>query len=100
MRLEQILRTAIDNKASDIHMAVGVPPVVRVNGQLLHMGKDILEPQDTLAFAKEILGERLSENLKRRANATPPTATKAARTNPISESTYSARKITAASSCV
>lgn len=57
--MEQILKTAIDNKASDIHLAVGLPPVVRVNGQLLHMGKDVLTGEATLNFAREILGERL-----------------------------------------
>lgn len=59
MTLEQILTAAIDNKASDIHLTVGIPPVVRVNGQLLHMGKNILTGDDTLNFAREILGERL-----------------------------------------
>lgn len=59
MLLEQILTTAIDNKASDIHLAVGVPPIVRVNGRLLHMGEQVLGSEDTIHYAKEILGERL-----------------------------------------
>jgi twitching motility protein PilT len=61
LELEQILVTAIDNKASDIHMTVAVPPIVRVNGRLLHVGESLLTPEDTLRFAKEILGERLFE---------------------------------------
>lgn len=59
LELEQILMTAIDNKASDIHMTVAVPPIVRVNGHLLHVGERPLTGEDTLRFAEAILGERL-----------------------------------------
>lgn len=62
MYLEQILETAISARASDIHMAVGLPPVARVNGSLLHMGERLLSPQDTIRFAQQILGERLYKN--------------------------------------
>lgn len=59
MYLEQILETAISAQASDIHMAVGLPPIARVNGSLLHMGDQLLSTQDTIKFAQQILGERL-----------------------------------------
>ncbi len=59
MYLEQILETAISAQASDIHMAVGLPPIARVNGSLLHMGDTQLTPKDTIRFAQQILGERL-----------------------------------------
>lgn len=58
MRLEEIIETAIHSKASDVHLAVGVPPIVRVNGRLLHIGADALTPDMTAAFARQILGER------------------------------------------
>lgn len=59
--LEQILETAINEKASDIHLTVGVPPIVRVNGRLLHMGDELLSAENTLDFVRQILGERLYE---------------------------------------
>ena len=48
LELEQILMTAIDNKASDIHLTVGAPPIVRVSGRLLHVGEHLLTPEETL----------------------------------------------------
>lgn len=64
LELEQILMTAIDNKASDVHMTVGAPPIVRVNGRLLHVGEHLLTGRDTLRFAEEILGARLFESFQ------------------------------------
>lgn len=57
VELSQIFETAIDAGASDIHLAVNVPPICRVNGALMRMGEDILTPDDTLAFAHQILGD-------------------------------------------
>lgn len=64
LQLAQILATAIENQASDIHLTVGVPPIVRVNGRLLHVGEKPLEPEDTLAYAEALLGERLFHSYK------------------------------------
>ena len=57
MQLSTIFETAINSKASDIHLAVGVPPILRVNGALMHMGDKELTPEDTTLYAHEILGE-------------------------------------------
>ncbi len=56
--LEEIVETAVKAKASDIHLTANIPPVVRVNGRLLHMGKQELTAESTEAFARQILGER------------------------------------------
>ena len=64
LELEQILMTAIDNKASDIHLTVGAPPIVRVSGRLLHVGEHLLTPEETLHFASRILGERLFKSYR------------------------------------
>lgn len=42
-----ILRTAVEAGASDVHITVGVPPKMRVNGHLLEMGEKRLMPPDT-----------------------------------------------------
>jgi len=54
MKLEQIIKTAYNNNASDIHITSGTPPVIRSNGELIRLGKDKLMPEDTKALAKEI----------------------------------------------
>ena len=37
---EQILRRATEKKASDLHLKAGLPPIVRVNGNLYYLGDD------------------------------------------------------------
>jgi twitching motility protein PilT len=37
LRIEQLLREMVNNKASDLHVRVGVPPVFRVNGALTQL---------------------------------------------------------------
>jgi twitching motility protein PilT len=32
--INELLKKAVDEKASDIHLTVGVPPMIRVHGQL------------------------------------------------------------------
>lgn len=63
-RIEQILRAAIDNKASDIHLTVGIPPILRINGDLKRYGTEKLYPEDTEAMAKAIVPENKWEQFK------------------------------------
>ncbi|OIJ10573.1 type IV pili twitching motility protein PilT [Anaerobacillus alkalilacustris] len=58
-RLEELLRAAFENGASDLHLTVGVPPVMRINGDLKQFGEDILKPNDTEGMAKSIISEGL-----------------------------------------
>ncbi len=58
-RIDSILRAAVEFKASDIHLTVGVPPVVRINGELKRYGQDKLLPADTEAMAKAIIPENM-----------------------------------------
>lgn len=51
-KLENILRAALEFKASDIHFTVGVPPIFRINGDIKRYGKDIMLPADTEEIAK------------------------------------------------
>lgn len=50
--------------ASDLHLTVGVPPVIRVNGELKQIGSEKLQPIDTEKYAKEILNEAYEEYIK------------------------------------
>ncbi len=49
-----IAKEAWTKKASDIHLAVGLSPVLRVNGELLPMQEEILSPEDTEEIFKTI----------------------------------------------
>ena len=48
MTVEEILARAKEARASDVHITVGIPPKMRVNGDLLTMEGDRLMPADTL----------------------------------------------------
>ncbi|OPA80626.1 type IV pili twitching motility protein PilT [Paenibacillus selenitireducens] len=46
---------AFEQKASDLHLTVGVPPMIRINGDLKQYGEDNLKPEDTIKMAKSIM---------------------------------------------
>lgn len=56
--LKDLLDKTTELNASDLHLTVGIPPTIRVNGRLYPIGKEKLGPEDIEVFAKEILGER------------------------------------------
>ncbi|KZZ86111.1 MULTISPECIES: type IV pilus twitching motility protein PilT [Bacillaceae] len=56
-QIDSILTTAYERQASDIHLSVGVPPVLRINGDLIKMGDKPLMPADTEGMAKAIISK-------------------------------------------
>ncbi|MCA1031929.1 type IV pilus twitching motility protein PilT [Bacillus timonensis] len=58
-RLNYILRSAHELKASDIHLTAGVPPIFRINGDLKRYGKEILNPDIMFQIAKAIINETM-----------------------------------------
>ncbi|WP_108669434.1 type IV pilus twitching motility protein PilT [Peribacillus acanthi] len=63
-RLDYILTAAFELGTSDIHLTVGVPPIMRLHGELKQYGKDKLLPSDTEAMAKAIIPENLWDTFK------------------------------------
>lgn len=57
MNLVEILNLGVEKKASDIHIAVGVPPTYRIYGKLVSFSEKRLTPTDTLQLTKEALNE-------------------------------------------
>ncbi len=55
--MEEILRTAKEAGASDVHLTVGIPPKMRVNGKLITMDYPKLIPADTLDVMIHIMSE-------------------------------------------
>lgn len=62
--LKDLLLKTIELKASDLHLTVGIPPKVRVNGKLISIGEEALNENQTKDFAKEILGRHYEEFMK------------------------------------
>ena len=57
LSIEQILRTAKEAGASDVHLTVGIPPKMRVNGNLITMDYPKLLPVDTLDVLIDVMTE-------------------------------------------
>lgn len=55
--LEDVLRTAKEAGASDVHFTVGIPPKMRVDGELLNMDFERMLPEDTKAVVLQIMNE-------------------------------------------
>ncbi len=54
----EILEESVRIGASDIHMAVGRPPTFRLHGSLKTSSDELLTPEDTESFVKDISSER------------------------------------------
>ncbi len=50
----KLLQQAKTINASDLHLTVGVPPVLKINGQLVTVGTEILLPKDTERLVHEL----------------------------------------------
>lgn len=66
MNLEELLKFAIDNNVSDIHITVGVPPIGRIYGNLVPINSDKLTPADTESMVQSILDEEQFKAVKRK----------------------------------
>ncbi|OCA91263.1 type IV pili twitching motility protein PilT [Bacillus sp. FJAT-27225] len=63
-QIDMILRAASEHRASDIHLTVGVPPIMRINGDLKRYGKEMLKPADTDSMARAIVPEGMWDVFK------------------------------------
>lgn len=59
--IEELLNVAAERNASDVHITVGVPPKMRVNGDLLDMDYPRLMPDDAENIIMSILDKRHKE---------------------------------------
>ena len=55
--IDALLRQAVEAKASDLHLTVGVPPMIRVSGTLRPLGESRLVPDDTARLAHSMFND-------------------------------------------
>ena len=60
----EIMHAASDAGASDVHITVGIPPKMRVNGTLITMDYPKMSPQDTLAITYSIMSDAQRERFQ------------------------------------
>ncbi|MCB0348183.1 MAG: type IV pilus twitching motility protein PilT [Bdellovibrionales bacterium] len=57
LTLKHLLRAAVDQQASDLHLVAGAPPCLRVGGKVLRLKSDILQADDIKQLVYAILTE-------------------------------------------
>ena len=69
--MEKLLATVIQIKASDLHISVGQPPVVRHQGRLrkLDIGGGLLDNEDTTGLMKAITPDRCQQELQQKGGS-------------------------------
>jgi twitching motility protein PilT len=61
IQIDRLLETTVRRKASDLHLATGRPPTLRLNGRLRELQTKVLEPEDTVSLMKSITPERIQQ---------------------------------------
>ncbi len=64
IHIDRLLETCIKRGASDLHLAVGRPPSLRLHGRLRALETKVLEPEDTISLMKAITPERCQQELQ------------------------------------
>jgi twitching motility protein PilT len=64
IQIDKLLETVVRRGVSDLHLAVGKPPTVRLHGGLRELQTKTLEPEDTTAMMKSITPERIQQEFE------------------------------------
>ncbi|HEX9943834.1 MAG TPA: type IV pilus twitching motility protein PilT [Thermoanaerobaculia bacterium] len=65
MNINDLLKIAVERKASDLHLKVGSHPVIRIDGDLIPLGElKRLMQEDTIAMAFSIMNARQKQRFK------------------------------------
>jgi twitching motility protein PilT len=66
MNLSDLLHATVGLGASDLHLSVGSPPQVRVNGRLQQLDRPVLTPETVRAVVLSVLSEEQTQQLEDR----------------------------------
>jgi twitching motility protein PilT len=62
--IDKLLQTVVNQGASDLHISVGQPPVIRLHGRMRRLETKFLTADDTMALMKSITPERCQTELQ------------------------------------
>ncbi|MEW6188691.1 MAG: type IV pilus twitching motility protein PilT [Actinomycetota bacterium] len=65
MELTDLLEEVLQREASDLHLTVGTPPVIRIHGDLIRLDYPKLTPKDTKEMVYSILTSEQREKLEK-----------------------------------
>ncbi len=69
VEMSDLLRLAVEEGASDLHLAVGSPPVLRIHGGLNPLDTAPLTPQDTERLMKSITSDDHQQGLRQNGSS-------------------------------
>src|SRR5512142_486222 len=64
IQIDRLLETVVRRGASDLHLAVGKAPTLRINTHLRELQTKVLEAEDTIALMKAITPERIQQEFE------------------------------------
>ncbi len=64
IKLKDLLLLTVEKGASDLHLTVGLPPVLRIHKELIFVGKEALTPEDTAEMAFSIMRDEQKKAFK------------------------------------
>ena len=67
--IDKLLETVFVRGASDLHISVGQPPVLRLHGRMVKIETKVLQPEDTISLMKSITPERCQQELQQTGSA-------------------------------
>ena len=65
MELQLLLDSLFQRAASDLHIRVGTPPVLRINGKLFQLNGDPIQPEEMVSTIRAMLSEKQWEEFSR-----------------------------------
>ena len=65
LRMDELMRVTIERGASDLHMSVGLPPMLRIDGRLTPTEFPKLTPDDTKRLVYSILTDQQKERFEK-----------------------------------
>ena len=68
-QIDKLLATVIQLKASDLHITVGQPPVIRHHGRMRRLDTKVLEQDDTTSLMKSITPDRCQQELQEKGGS-------------------------------
>jgi len=64
--IEELLKEGKNRNASDLHITVGIPPIIRINGELIYMDYPKLSPSDTKEMVIKILNDKQKDYFEKK----------------------------------
>lgn len=63
MQMDRLLDTVVRERGSDLHLTIGRPPTIRLNGHLTNLKTKVLDSEDMVALMKSITPEQKQQEL-------------------------------------